>query len=139
MNCACAKKIAFQYCILAVANITCSCFGSSSRVSTNCIAANYVLVNLSRTTLDFYARRLGSNHLCFKDIWYLMKILSNVASVVKVLTISFLHSHMQIPINTSYNMGLLKQTWCYKSFLHAQGFSLCSTSKICVISHTHFF
>ena len=39
------KKTAFQYkyYILAVADITVSCFGSSSRVSTYGIAANYVL------------------------------------------------------------------------------------------------
>ena len=34
-------------------------------------------------------------------------------------------------------MGLLKQTWRFKSFLHAQGFDLCSSSKryVC-ITHT---
>ena len=45
---------------------------------------------------------------------------SDVAAAVKVLTISFLYSDIQIPIHTSYNMGLLKQT--------AQGFDLCSPS-----------
>ena len=56
---------------------------------------------------------------------------------MKVLTISFLYSHIQIPIHTSYNMGLLKQTWRFKSILHAQGFDLCSSSKryVC-ITHT---
>ena len=51
------KKKAFQYryYILALENITFSCLGSSSRVSTNGIAANYVLFNLSRTTQDLYA------------------------------------------------------------------------------------
>ena len=53
----------------------------------------------------------------------------DVASAVKVLTISFLYSDIQVPIHTSYNMGLLKQTWRFKSFLHAQGFDLCSSSK----------
>ena len=72
------KKIAFQYkyYILAVANITFSWFVSSSCVSTNDIAANYVLFNFSRTTEDFNVMRLGSNHFyhlqkCFKDIWYI--------------------------------------------------------------------
>ena len=56
---------------------------------------------------------------------------------MKVLTISFLYSDIQIPIHTSYNMGLLKQTWRFKTFLHAQGFDLCSSSKryVC-ITHT---
>ena len=47
---------------------------------------------------------------------------SDVTSVVNVLTISILYSDIQIPIQqyTSYNMGLLKQTWRFKSFLHAK-------------------
>ena len=72
----------YKYYILAVANITSSCFGSSSRASTNAIVTNYVYVNSS-----------------------------DVASiVVKVSTISFLYLDIQIPIHTSYNMDLLKQT-----------------------------
>ena len=46
------KKMAFQYkyYILAVANITFSCVGSSSRVSTDGNAVNYLLFNFSRTS-----------------------------------------------------------------------------------------
>ena len=56
---------------------------------------------------------------------------------MKVLTITFLYSDIQLPIHTSYNMGLLKQTWRFESILHAQGFGLCSSSKrhVC-ITHT---
>ena len=41
------------------------------------------------------------------------------------------------PIHTSYNMGLFKQTWRFKSFLPAQCFGLWSFSKryVC-ITHT---
>ena len=51
------KKKAFQYrCyILALENITFSYLGSSSRASTNGIAANYVLFIFSRTIQDLYA------------------------------------------------------------------------------------
>ena len=35
---------------------------------------------------------------------------------MKVLAISFLYSDIQIPINTSHNMGLLKQTWRFNLF-----------------------
>ena len=54
------KKKAFQYryYILALENITFSCLGSSSRVSTNGIAANYVLLKLPRTTQDLSAMGL---------------------------------------------------------------------------------
>ena len=55
---------------------------------------------------------------------------------MKVLTISFLYSDIQIPMHTSCNMGLLKQTWRLESFLHAQGFGLCLSSKIYVCTHT---
>ena len=59
---------------------------------------------------------------------------------MKVLTIlpTFTDSDIQIPIHTSYNMGLLKQTLRFKSFLHVQGFGLCSPSKryVCI---THAF
>ena len=56
---------------------------------------------------------------------------------MKVLTISFLYSDIQIPIHTQDNMGLLKQTWRFKTFLHAQGFDLCSSSKrYACITHT---
>ena len=49
-------------------------------------------------------------------------------NVSDVLTISILYSDIHIPIQQymSYNMGLLRQTWRFKSFLHAQGFDLCS-------------
>ena len=60
---------------------------------------------------------------------------SDVASAVNVLTISILYSDIQIPIQqyTSYYMSLLKQTWHFKSFLHAKGFDLCSSLKeMCV-------
>ena len=74
------KKKAFQYryYILALENITFSCLGSSSRVSTNGIAANYVLFSFSMTTQDLYAMGLWSNHFyhlqeCFKDIWCICK------------------------------------------------------------------
>ena len=55
----------------------------------------------------------------------------DVASAMNIFTISFLYSDY-----TSYSKGLLKQTWRCKSFLHAQGFDLCSSSKRCVY-HTH--
>ena len=57
---------------------------------------------------------------------------------MKVLTISFLYSDTQISVHTSYNMGLLKQAGRFKSFVHAQGFDLCSSSKryVCI---THKF
>ena len=74
------KKMAFQYkyYILDVENITFSCFESSSRVSANDIAAKYVSLNFSRTTLDLYAMNILSNHYyllheCLKDIWYICK------------------------------------------------------------------
>ena len=62
---------------------------------------------------------------------------SDVASAVKVLTISFLYSDIQMPVHTSYNMGFLKQTRRFKSFLHTQSFGFCSSSKryVC-ITHT---
>ena len=70
------KKMAFQYkyYILAVENITFSCLSSSSRVSTNRIAANCVLFIFSRTTKVLYIMCLRSNHFyhlqeCFEDIW----------------------------------------------------------------------
>ena len=46
------KKTAYQYKYynLAVENITCSCNGSSLHVSTNDIAASYLLFKFSRTT-----------------------------------------------------------------------------------------
>ena len=44
---------------------------------------------------------------------------------------------MQIPIHQSYNVGLLKQTFRFKYFLHAVGSDLCSITKryVC-ITHT---
>ena len=56
---------------------------------------------------------------------------SDVASAVNVLIISILYSDIQIPIQqyTSYNMGSLKQTWRFKSFMHAEGVDLCSYLK----------
>ena len=60
---------------------------------------------------------------------------SDVALAVNVLTSSILYSDILILIQQyiSYNMGLLKQTWRFKSFLHAQGFVLCSSlTEMCV-------
>ena len=59
-----------------------------------------------------------------------------VASAVNVSAISILYSDIHIPIQqyTLYSMGLLKQTWRFKSYMHVQGFYLCSASKrnVCV-------
>ena len=51
----------YRYYILAVENITLSYLGSSSRESSSAIAANYVLLNCSRTTYDTYIIDLWSN------------------------------------------------------------------------------
>ena len=126
------KTFQYRYYILPLENITLSCLSSSSRVSNNGIAANYVLFKFSRTTQDLdamglcrYVSRTYGVYVNFSDI----------ASTVNVLTISNLYSDIQIPIQhyTSYNMRLLKQTWRFKCFLHAQGFGLCSSFKeMCV-------
>ena len=56
---------------------------------------------------------------------------------MKILTKSFLYPDIQILMHTAYNMGLLKQTWSFKSCLITQSFSRCSSSKryVC-ITHT---
>ena len=46
------KKIIFQYKYLSCGKITFSYLGSSSRESTNGIAVNYVLLNISMTTYN---------------------------------------------------------------------------------------
>ena len=85
---------------------------------------------------------LGRNNFyqlqeCFKDIWCICKFQRRSFSC-DGLTVSFLYSAIQIPIHTSYNMGLFEQIWHFKSFLHAQAFDLCSSSKryVCI---THIF
>ena len=57
------KKMIFQYkyYIEAVEKITSSYLGSSSRESTDGIAANYVLLNNSRTTYNTYTMGLWRN------------------------------------------------------------------------------
>ena len=57
------KKMIFQYryCIEAVENITFSCLGSSSRESTNGIAADYVLLDISMVTYNTYIMGLWRN------------------------------------------------------------------------------
>ena len=46
--------------------------------------------------------------------------------------------HCCVFISRQCNMGLLKQTWRFKSYVHAQGFDICSYSKryMCI---THKF
>ena len=98
------KKNACQYSyyILAVENITFSCLGPSSRVSTNGIVANYVLFNFSRTIQHLYAmvyeiiisttcRNVSKTYGAYVNF-------SDVASAVNVLSISILYSDIQIPM-----------------------------------------
>ena len=81
----------------------------------------------------------GRNHFYhlqeyFKAICGVYINLRDVASAVKVLSISFLHSDLKIPIHTSSNMG----HGVLNLFPRVQGFDLCSSSKryVCI---THIF
>ena len=107
------KTFQYRYYILALENITFSCLGSSSCVSTNWIAANYVLFIFSRITQDLYGMGLWSNHFyhlqeCFKTYGVHVHF-SDVASAVDVLTIrSYIQTYKYQYNNILHIRGMLK-------------------------------